>query len=223
MTATPIPRPASGFVVTGTGTGIGKTVFAAALTAALDGYYWKPIQSGLDGETDTETVARLSALPRDRLLPEAYRLTAPLSPHRAAELDGIRIDTAQLRPPRTTAPLVIEGAGGLLVPITRDLLQIDLFASFALPLIVCARTELGTINHTLLSVEAIRSRSLPLAGIAFIGEENADTEATICDFAHTKRLGRLPRLDLLTADTLRAAFAAGLPGLASAAQPETTR
>ncbi len=221
MSSTTLDAP--GYIVTGTDTGIGKTVFAAALARALDAAYWKPIQSGLDGETDTETAARLSGLPPGRFLPEAYRLTAPLSPHRAAELDGVVIEPARLRPPEIDRPLVIEGAGGLLVPLTPDVLLIDVFATFSRPVILCARTTLGTINHTLLSVEAIRARALPFAGIAFIGDENADTERTICAFADVPRLGRLPRLSHLTAETLQPAFAAGFPGLGARATTEPAR
>lgn len=195
-------------VVTGTDTGIGKTVFAAALAGALDGCYWKPVQSGLEEETDSETVARLSGLGADRILPERYRLNTPASPHLAAEIDGVAIDVADLVPPPTVRPLVIEGAGGLMVPLTRKVLTIDVFARWGVPVVLCARTALGTINHTLLSIEAIRTRGIPLVGVAFLGDENADTERTIVAFGRTRRLGRLPRLAVLTAATVGSAFAA---------------
>ena len=159
-------------VVTGTDTGIGKTVFAAALAGALDGCYWKPVQSGLEEETDSDVVRRLSGLAADRILPEAYRLNMPASPHLAAAIDGVAIDPARLAPPSTARPLVIEGAGGLLVPLTRDVLTIDVFARWRAPLVLCARTTLGTINHSLLSIEAIRARAIPLIGVAFLGDEN---------------------------------------------------
>jgi len=193
-------------IVTGTDTGIGKTVFAAALATALDGAYWKPIQSGLDGAlSDSEAAKRLGV---KYVLPEAYRLTEPLSPHRAAELDGIEIDPDRLALPETDGPLVIEGAGGLLVPVTRSLLFADLFARWQAPAVLVARTALGTINHSLLSVEAMRARAIPILGIAFVGEANENNEATICALAGVTRLGRLPRLDPLDAATLAAAFAA---------------
>jgi len=192
-------------IVTGTDTGIGKTIFASALAAALEATYWKPIQSGLDGEEpDSDTARRLGVT---HILPEAYQLTEPLSPHRAAELDGVVIDSNRLRLPEIDSPLVIEGAGGLLVPITRSLLFADLFARWRAPAVLVARTALGTINHSLLSVEALRLRSIPILGIAFVGEANEDNEATICALAGVKRLGRLPRLAPLTADTLAQAFA----------------
>ena len=107
------------FVVTGTDTGIGKTIFSAALAAALGGFYWKPVQSGLDEETDSQTVHRLGRLPPERIFPETYRLRTPASPHLAARIDHVSIDTLKLTPPLTDAPFVIEGAGGLLVPLTK--------------------------------------------------------------------------------------------------------
>ncbi|MBN9292236.1 MAG: dethiobiotin synthase, partial [Hyphomicrobium denitrificans] len=131
-------------VVAGTDTDIGKTIFSAALVQALDGYYWKPIQAGLAGETDSEIVARLSGLPALRILPEAYRLNTPASPHFAAERDGVEIDVLRLRPRDVPGPLVIELAGGLDVPLTRRLLQIDVIAGWKLPVVLCSSTRLGT-------------------------------------------------------------------------------
>ncbi|MER8550137.1 dethiobiotin synthase [Mesorhizobium sp. M1169] len=196
-------------VITGTDTGIGKTVFSAGLAGLLDGFYWKPVQSGLDGETDSEVVARLSGLPAGRVLPEAYRLKSPLSPHRSAEIDGVMIEAADLSVPAVPGPLVIEGAGGLMVPLNRRTRFIDMFEQWQLPVILCARTALGTINHTLLSIEALRARSIPLIGVAFIGEEVADTQRTIVEFGGVPQLGRLPHLVPLTGETLRDAMVGG--------------
>ncbi len=198
-------------VVTGTDTGIGKTVFAAALTGALGAHYWKPVQAGLepDGSGDADAVARLSGRPRAAILPEAWRLATPCSPHRAAEIDGVAIDPDALVPPMVDGPLVIEGAGGVLVPVTRSTTYADVFARWALPTVLVARTVLGTINHSLLSLEALRSRGVPVLGIAFVGEANPDTERTIAEMGTVKHLGRLPRLPQLDAATLAAAFAAG--------------
>lgn len=197
----------SAIIVTGTDTDIGKTVFAAALAGALGAHYWKPVQAGLDGVTDSQRVAQLSGIPKDHILPEAYRLTTPCSPHRAAELDGITIDPARLIIPSVDR-LVIEGAGGVMVPITRDLLFADLLSQWALPTILVARTALGTINHSLLSIEALRSRHVPLLGIAFIGDDNEDSEATIAAFGQVKRLGRLPFLTEISPAALAQAFTA---------------
>ncbi|MET2832951.1 dethiobiotin synthase [Mesorhizobium shangrilense] len=196
-------------VITGTDTGIGKTVFSAGLVGLLDGFYWKPVQSGLDDETDSEAVARLAGLPPGRVLPEVYRLSKPLSPHRSAEIDGVAIEAARLSLPVLPGPLVIEGAGGLMVPLNRQTKFIDIFAQWRLPIILCARTALGTINHTLLSIEALRARSIPIIGLAFIGEEVADTQKTIVEFSGVPQLGRLPLLDPLTSETLREAMVAG--------------
>lgn len=190
------------FVVTGTDTGIGKTA-PAALAGALGLPYWKPIQSGLEEETDSEAVARLAGV---RVHPEAWRLVTPASPHLAAEIDRVTIDADALVPP--PGDLLIEGAGGALVPVTRTLLYADLFARWQIPVIVCARTALGTINHSLLTIEALKARHVPIHGIAFVGEAAPDSEAIIAALSGAKRLGRLPHLDPLTPKTLAAAFAA---------------
>lgn len=191
------------FVVTGTDTGIGKTIFSAALAAALGVPYWKPIQAGLDEETDSQAVARLAGV---AIHPESCRLTTPASPHLAAEVDGVTIDTDALTPP--PGDLVIEGAGGALVPVTRTTLYADLFAKWQIPVIVCARTALGTINHSLLTIEALRARRVPIHGLAFIGDAMPDSEAIIPAISGVPRLGRLPHLDPLTPETLAEAFAA---------------
>lgn len=194
-------------LVAGTDTDIGKTIFASALVGALDGFYWKPVQAGLAGETDSETVLRLSGLSADRIVPEAYRLKTPASPHLAAAIDGVAIDPTALVMPDTKGPLVVEAAGGLLVPLTRAVTNVDVIRRWQVPVVLCARTTLGTINHSLLSIEALRARGIPLLGIAFIGDENAESERIIVEMGRTRRLGRLPYLAPLTADALRTAFA----------------
>jgi dethiobiotin synthetase len=201
-------------VVTGTDTEIGKTVFAAALADMLGACYWKPIQSGLDGETDSQAVARLGGLYSDRILPERYQLTTPVSPHQSAAIDGVDIEIDALDVPDTGGrPLVIEGAGGLMVPLDQSTLYIDVFARWRLPVVLCTRTKLGTINHSLLSIEALRRREIELLGVAFIGESHPESERAICEIGRVKHLGRLPRLSPLTRDSLREAFAASFkPG-----------
>lgn len=194
------------FVVTGTDTDIGKTVFAAGLVRLLDGAYWKPVQAGIDDGTDSTRVAALAGLTPERVLPEAYRLATPCSPHAAAAAERITIEPARLTPPATDRPLVIEGAGGALVPLAETLLYADLFARWHEPVIVVASTKLGTINHSLLTIEALRTRGVPLHGIAFIGDAVPESERIICAIGKVRRLGRLPRLDPLTPDTLAAAF-----------------
>lgn len=198
-----------GYIIAGTDTGIGKTTFAAALVGAIDGCYWKPVQAGLEGETDSAAVKRLSALPADRILPNAYSLKMPASPHIASAAEGIDIRQRQLALPKVTRPLVVEAAGGLMVPMSPRLMQIDLIAHWGLPVILCARTTLGTINHSLLSLEAMRRRRIPLHGIAFVGKLEPAVEATIARLGHVQRLGRLPHLPKLDARSLATAFATG--------------
>lgn len=195
------------FIVTGTDTGIGKTVFSAGLTARLGAHYWKPVQAGLDDETDSQTVARLSRRP---VLPEAWRLRMPASPHIAAAAEGVVIDPCALTPP-PQRPLVIEGAGGVMVPLDGRKTFLDLFARWNLPVILCARTALGTINHSLLSLAALRGAGLTVHGVAFIGEAQPQVEQTIAEMGRVRHLGRLGHLGDLTPDSLRAAFDAGFP------------
>jgi dethiobiotin synthetase len=182
-------------------------VFAAGLTAAIGARYWKPVQAGLADGSDAASVVTLG-VPADHVLSEAYRLTTPCSPHLAAEIDGVTIDPDLLALPQVDGPLVVEGAGGVMVPVTRELIFADLFARWGKPVVLVARTGLGTINHSLLSIEALRSRGVPILGIAFVGDAVEDSEATIATLGKVRRLGRLPRLDPLNAETLSEAFAA---------------
>jgi dethiobiotin synthetase len=197
-----LPR---GFIVTGTDTNVGKTVVAAGLARAFGASYWKPIQAGLDAPTDSETVARLAGANRVTVIREAYRLATPCSPHEAARLDGVTIEQARLGLPAVEGPLIIEGAGGLMVPVTRDLLMIDLLVGWSLPVVLVARTALGTINHSLLSIKALRDEALDIAGLVFVGEENAASETAIIEHGRVAHLGRLPWLERLEAGSLAAA------------------
>ncbi len=195
------------FTISGTDTDVGKTVFAAALAGFLRARYWKPVQAGLEGETDSQAVARLTQGAVE-VLPEAYSLTTPCSPHEAAQLDEILIDPARLALPPGDGPLVVEGAGGVLVPLGDDFLSVDQFARWGLPVVLVARTTLGTINHSLLSLEALRARGIAVHGIVFSGEGNPASEAAIINFGEVRHLGRLPPLDPLNADALAKAFVA---------------
>lgn len=197
------------FIITGTGTGIGKTLTSAMLMLGLEADYWKPLQSGTP--TDTNTLRQLTNLPANRFHDETYRFELPASPHIAAESEGRNIDISNLKPPQTTRTLLIEGAGGLMVPVTRTVLMIDVFKQMNAPVILCTRTELGTINHTLLSVQALKVHGIPLHGIIFLGEENKDTMKTIIDFSMikssgAKRLGHIPVLPEISAASLLATF-----------------
>ncbi|MBT8153765.1 dethiobiotin synthase [Epibacterium ulvae] len=194
-------------VVTGTDTGIGKTVVSAGLTQALGATYWKPVQSGLAEETDTQAVARLTGQP---ILPETYRLQVPASPHLSAEAEGVTIDPSQLTLPVGKGPFVVEGAGGVMVPLSRDTLYLDLFARWQAPVVLCARTALGTINHSLLSLRALRAAQVPVVGIIFVGETTPDVEDTICSFGAVAHLGCLPHLAEVTPKTVKSAVAENL-------------
>ena len=193
-----------GFFVTGTDTDVGKTVVAAWLVARLGASYWKPVQAGTDPETDSDTVRRLAGVEQDRILPEAYVLPDPLAPHEAARRAGLAIDMAKLVPPASDRPLVVEGAGGLMVPLGDQSYVIDLARDLDLPLILVARSTLGTINHTLLSLEAIRRRGLPLAGVVLNGPETPHNRAAIERYGRVQIVAEIPRLDPLTSTSLLA-------------------
>ena len=194
------------FVVTGTDTDVGKTVACAMLVQALGADYFKPVQAGLEGETDSEAVKRLSGADESRIIPELYRLSTPASPHYAAAMDGVEIDVASLELPETDNTLIVEGAGGLMVPLSDEELLIHAFDDWSCPTILCARTSLGTINHSLLSLYQMESHLVLAHGIIFIGDANPVTEATICKFGQVKRLGRIPILEDLSAESLQAVF-----------------
>jgi dethiobiotin synthase len=192
-----------GFFVTGTDTDVGKTVVSAWLLAHLDACYWKPVQAGTVPETDTQTVRRLAEAPEDRILPEAYVLKEPMAPHEAARREGISIDMAKLVAPQDDRLLIVEGAGGLLVPLNEKDYVIDLIEDLNLPVILVARSTLGTINHTLLSLEALRRRGLVVAGVVINGPESPHNRAAIERYGKTQVIAEIPRLDTVTRSALR--------------------
>jgi dethiobiotin synthetase len=192
-------------VICGTDTDVGKTVVSALVVQGLGAHYWKPVQSGLDGGGDSGRLQTLLDLPPDRLLPEAYRLEAPVSPHWAAERMGITIDPDQLAlpdPARVPGALVVETAGGLLVPLRRDLLQIQQLIRWNLPVLLVARSGLGTLNHTLLSLEALRQRRITVLGLVLNGPPHPDNPRTLEQLGAVPVLAQLPRLDPLNAAAL---------------------
>lgn len=200
-----------GIFVTGTDTGVGKTVVSALLTLNLPGEwsYWKPIQSGLPPlapSTDRADVAGWTRLPARRLPEEAYRLKLPASPHVSAPAEGLRIEMAKLKLPAAT-PLVAEGAGGILVPINDRETMLDLMAALGLPVVLVARTALGTINHTLLSLAALRQRGLEIAGLVLNGEPVPTTTATLRQWGGVPLIAELPPLAAVNPQTLAAAYA----------------
>ncbi|WP_094585544.1 dethiobiotin synthase [Synechococcus sp. BO 8801] len=184
-------------VVCGTDTDVGKTVVSALLVQGLGATYWKPVQSGMEGGGDTGRVQQLLGLPPERVVPEAYRLTAPVSPHWAAERDGLSIDPARLALPTGDGPLVVETAGGLLVPLRRNWLQIEQLAVWGLPVLLVARSGLGTLNHTLLSLEALQRRSIPVLGLVLNGDPHPDNPRTLAALGGVPVLAELPPLDPL--------------------------
>jgi dethiobiotin synthase len=194
----------NGFFVTGTDTDVGKTLVSAWLLTHLDASYWKPVQAGVLPETDSARVRRMAEVSPERILPEAYLLTEPIAPHEAARRAGIEIQMAKLVPPATDGLLVIEGAGGLLVPLTDKAYMVDLATELHLPLILVARSTLGTINHTLLSLEAIRRRGLHLAGVVINGPETPHNRAAIEHYGQVEVIAEIPWLDVVNRSTLRA-------------------
>lgn len=199
--------------VTGTDTDAGKTVISALLTLALDAHYWKPIQSGVNEDSDTRDVQSLTGLPQERFLPEAYRLTEPLSPHEAAAIDGVRIDLNAITLPALPqdAPLVVEGAGGLMVPLNDKALMLDLITRLGLPVVVVARSGLGTINHTLLTLAALRAAGAEVAGVIMNGPPHPANADAIAHFGRVPVLAQVPMLGDLSPQGLKNACARYIP------------
>jgi dethiobiotin synthetase len=172
-------------------------------------YYWKPIQSGLEPATDSETVSQLADLPPGRVLSEAYKFKAPLSPHAAAALEETTVDKSRLALP-ARRPLIVEGAGGVLVPLNREELYADVFQRWNLPVIVVTRSTLGTINHTLLTLEALRRRNIEVLGCIVNGPRNRPNEHAIEQYGNTEVLGVLEPVDNFSPDILNKLFGARL-------------
>ena len=196
------------FFVTGTDTSVGKTVVSALLCAALEATYWKPIQTGTRQGSDRNTVMRLAELGRERTIPEAYRFGPPVSPHLAAMRAGVRIELDKIGMPRIRARgrLIVEGAGGVLAPINETQLMIDLIRHLKLPVLLVARTALGTINHTLLSLRALRSASVDVGGVILVGKRNVENRIAIEHYGRVRVVGFVPLLAKLERGTLLEAF-----------------
>ena len=196
--------------VTGTDTDVGKTVLAATLTLGLDAVYWKPIQTGVQAGTtpsDREVVATLTNLPQNRLPPETYIFDPPISPHLAADRSGVTISLATIVKPSVNGRrLVIEGAGGILVPINRKEMMLDLAIHLDTSVIIATRTSLGTINHTLLTVETIRRNGLDPIGVVMIGKENIDNRNAIERYGQLPVVGWIPPLETLDHTNLLEVF-----------------
>lgn len=203
----------SALVVAGIGTDVGKTVVSAVLCKLLSADYWKPIVSGTkEGKVDDDILLDLlgkEAKEGGRIHPSAYRLREPLSPHIAAQLDGVTIQSADLNIPKTLRLLIIELAGGALVPINDSETNIDVLTSWRKPVVLVSRHYLGSINHTLLTVEVLRSRSIPIIGIIFVGDPLPDSEEIITQLSQVPNVGRLPIVDEVTEESINQLARAG--------------
>ncbi len=196
--------PRKGFFVTGTDTGVGKTVLSALLVAALDAIYWKPVQTGALEGTDRESVRAWADAPEASLPPERYIFDPPVSPHLAAQQAGVRIalDAITFPPAPEERIWIVEGAGGAMVPLNERDLMLDLMRHLGLPVIVASRTTLGTINHTLLTLAALRNAQLNIQGVVLIGAENIENRRAIEHYGETRVIGHIPILEQIH----RAAF-----------------
>lgn len=191
------------YFVSGIGTEIGKTIASAILTEALKADYWKPIQAGDLDHSDTDKVKALVSNSISQFHQESYRLTTPMSPHAAAKKEGTSIDIENIKQPNTTNSLIIEGAGGLLVPLNEQDCIIDLIEQLKVQVILVSQHYLGSINHTLLSIEALKKRHIPIKGILFNGSENYQTEHIILSKTKIPLLGRIPVLSKLNKLTIK--------------------
>ena len=182
------------FIICGTDTDIGKTLISSFFVRGLNSFYWKPIQSGIESQTDSQTVKTLSQVSKDKIIKEAYVFTKPLSPHWAAEIDQKTINFDMLRLPKVNGPLIVETAGGLMVPLTRNFLQIDQIKKWNLPVILVCKSSLGTLNHTLLSIEALKSRNIEILGLVVNGKKHLDNPKTLVEFSGMPLITEFPHI-----------------------------
>ncbi|MFA6083080.1 dethiobiotin synthase [Mucilaginibacter sp.] len=183
--------------VTGIGTGIGKTLISAILVEKIKADYWKPVQAGELDNSDTIKVRQLVSNGTSVFHRETYCLTQPYSPHKSAALDGITIDEQSIVLPQTNNKLIIEGAGGLMVPLNDKFLMIDLIKQLGAEVILVSQNYLGSINHTLLSIEALKQRGIHIKGVIFNGDANSSTEDYILSYTQIPLLGKVPVLDAI--------------------------
>lgn len=193
------------YFVTGIGTGIGKTIASAILTEHLNADYWKPIQSGDLDQSDSLKTESLILNIHTKIHPESYRLTQPFSPHASARLDGIEINLEQIKLPQTDRPLIIEGAGGLMVPLNDRQVLLDLIKRLDLPVIVISQNYLGSINHTLLTIDVLKQHQVKIEGILFNGPANEESECFILNYTNVRCLGKIPQFGQVNKETIAAA------------------
>jgi dethiobiotin synthase len=199
----------SSYFITGTDTNVGKTVLSALLCAALPARYWKPIQTGASEGTDRRQVISWAGISREQALPETYIFDDPVSPHLAAEREGkeIRLETIALPVDDFSMPLIVEGAGGVLAPINPHQFMTDLMVHLRLPVILAARSTLGTINHTLMSLQVLRSCEIEVRGVVLIGPENPDNRKAIGHYGNVQVIGQIPMLPTIDRQVLCEVFA----------------
>ena len=190
------------FIICGTDTDVGKTLISSFFVRGLQSFYWKPIQSGIEAETDSQSIFRLSGVKKEKILKEAYIFNKPVSPHWAAEIDGKKIAMNLLDLPPIDGSLVIETAGGIMVPITRNYLQIEQIKKWDLPVIIVCRSSLGTLNHTLLTIEALKKRNIKILGLIINGEKHLDNPKTLQEFSNLPIIAEFPRLSNLDKNNL---------------------
>ena len=193
------------YFITGIGTGIGKTIVSSIVTEKLQADYWKPIQSGDLDQSDSMKVESLISNSKTVIHQEAFRLTQPLSPHLSATLDNIDLSMDKLFTPSTDNTLIIEGAGGLMVPLNDRELLIDYIIALQVEVILVSQNYLGSINHTLLSLELLKARNVTVKGIIYNGVSNIETERYINQYSSVEILGNIPVLDVITKETIQQA------------------
>lgn len=183
-------------------------MLSALLCAALDATYWKPIQTGTEIDSDSRTVKILAELADERVLPETYEFAPAISPHLAARQAGARIDLTKIQLPAGNAPLIVEGAGGVFVPLNERELMVDAMRQLGLPVLLAARSSLGTINHTTLSLAGLRRAGVKVAGVVMIGAPNAENRAAIEEYGKVRMVGEIPWLADLNRAVLLEVFRA---------------
>ena len=190
------------FVICGTDTDIGKTLISSFFVRGLNSFYWKPIQSGAESPTDSQIVKKLTKANKEKIINEAYVFTKPVSPHWAAEIDQKIINFKLLKLPKVNSSLIVETAGGLMVPITRNFLQIDQIVKWGLPVILVCKSSLGTLNHTLLSIEALQKRNINILGLVVNGEKHLDNPKTLIKFTGLPILAEFPYIQKIDSNHL---------------------
>ena len=190
------------FIICGTDTDIGKTLISSFFVKGLNSFYWKPIQSGIELQTDSQTVEKLAQVSKEKIIKEAYVFTKPLSPHWAAEIDQKTIDFNFLQLPKVNDPLIVETAGGLMVPLTRNFLQIDQIKQWNLPVILVCKSSLGTLNHTLLSIEALKRRNIEILGLVVNSKKHLDNPKTLVDFSGIPLIAEFPYIKKMDSNNL---------------------